>query len=395
MIEGRISTASGRLVRLGFQDPDRAADALQRLGDAGRGLLHLVATTADPDLALQALADLAERVEEPDRMLDRLADDEGTAMRLLSVLGASAALGDHLRRHPEHWRDLTDPMLGTTRPPAFAVRADLLRAVGAEPADASPVATLPDEEAVDALRVTYRRLLVRLASRDLSHGVGVEDVAAQLADLATAALRAALAVALAGVRRMPGGRLAVIAMGKTGGAELNYVSDVDVVFVAEPADATTTRAGRTSSPRPDAHRAGEACFPVDANLRPEGRQGALVRTLAGHVAYYQRWAKTWEFQALLKARPVAGDPELGKAYVEAIAPMVWSAAERADFVADVQAMRRRVERAHPRRRGRPGDQARPRRPARRGVRRPAAPARARPRRRDDPLPGARSAPSRT
>ena len=89
--------------------------------------------------------------------------------------------------------------------------------------------------------------------------------------------------------------------------------------------------------------AGEACFPVDANLRPEGRQGALVRTLDGHVAYYKRWAKTWEFQALLKARPVAGDPELGKAYAEAVAPMVWTAAGRPDFVADVQAMRRRVE----------------------------------------------------
>jgi [glutamine synthetase] adenylyltransferase / [glutamine synthetase]-adenylyl-L-tyrosine phosphorylase len=130
----------------------------------------------------------------------------------------------------------------------------------------------------------------------------------------------------------------VIAMGKTGGAELNYVSDVDVVFVAEPADAGTTRLASRMM-----RIAGEACFPVDANLRPEGRQGALVRTLDGHVAYYKRWAKTWEFQALLKARPVAGDPELGKAYAEAVAPMVWTAAGRPDFVADVQAMRRRVE----------------------------------------------------
>ena len=88
---------------------------------------------------------------------------------------------------------------------------------------------------------------------------------------------------------------------------------------------------------------GESCFEVDANLRPEGRQGALVRTLDGHVTYYKRWAKTWEFQALLKARPIAGDPELGKAYAEAVAPMVWSAAGRPDFVGDVQAMRRRVE----------------------------------------------------
>ena len=85
-----------------------------------------------------------------------------------------------------------------------------------------------------------------------------------------------------------------------------------------------------------------ALFPVDPNLRPEGRDGPLVRTLASHVAYYQRWAKTWEFQALLKARPVAGDLELGQAYLDALSPMVWQASRRPNFVADVQAMRRRV-----------------------------------------------------
>ena len=81
---------------------------------------------------------------------------------------------------------------------------------------------------------------------------------------------------------------------------------------------------------------------MDPNLRPEGRDGPLVRTLASHLAYYERWAKTWEFQALLKARPVAGDRELGQAYLDALGPMVWQAAQRPNFVADVQAMRRRV-----------------------------------------------------
>jgi glutamate-ammonia-ligase adenylyltransferase len=168
--------------------------------------------------------------------------------------------------------------------------------------------------------------------------LAVDDVGRLLAALAEAALRAALAVALAEIGDSDPGRLAVIAMGKCGGRELNYVSDVDVVFVAEPADTATTRLASRAM-----RVAGDSCFPVDANLRPEGRQGALVRTLDGHVSYYRRWAKTWEFQALLKARPVAGDPELGAAYAEAVAPLVWNATEREDFVADVQAMRRRVE----------------------------------------------------
>src|SRR6202012_3067926 len=69
--------------------------------------------------------------------------------------------------------------------------------------------------------------------------------------------------------------------------------------------------------------------------------------LASHVAYYQRWAKTWEFQALLKARPVAGDLPLGHAYADTLGPMVWQAARRENFVEDVQAMRRRVEQSLP------------------------------------------------
>ena len=136
----------------------------------------------------------------------------------------------------------------------------------------------------------------------------------------------------------PPPRLAVIAMGKCGARELNYVSDVDVIFVGEDAGPVTTRVAGEMM-----RLASDAFFEVDAGLRPEGKQGALVRTLDSHIAYYQRWAKTWEFQALLKARPAVGDAELGQRYVAALMPMVWTACEREDFVAEVQAMRRRVE----------------------------------------------------
>ena len=89
-------------------------------------------------------------------------------------------------------------------------------------------------------------------------------------------------------------------MGKCGARELNYVSDVDVIFVGENADPVTTRVAGEMM-----RLASEAFFEVDAALRPEGKAGALVRTLDSHVAYYQRWAKTWEFQALLEG-PAGG-----------------------------------------------------------------------------------------
>ena len=343
--------STGRLARLGFEDPERAQRLCAELGAVAEPLVPLVARSADPDLALTALVALAEAAEDRDALLQEAADDEGTSMRLLSVLGASQALGDHLRRHPEHWHELCDPTLGSTRPAAYAVRASLLRAVGAGPDDEHPTATLQHPAAMDALRVEYRRLLLRLAARDLAHHVGVDDAAAELADLAAGTLEAALAVARAKVGEASRTcRLAVIAMGKCGGHELNYVSDVDVIFVAEPVEGAAdqpamraaTQLASTLMQVCSEHTREGTIWPVDANLRPEGSSGPLVRSLASHQGYYERWAKTWEFQALLKARAVAGDLELGREYDALISPMVWSATERDGFVEEVQSMRRRV-----------------------------------------------------
>lgn len=351
MTSGRVATAAGQLARLGFEDAEGSAGSFARLGPSAGTLVHLVAATADPDQAAALLADLADAVEDRGELISGLVDDEGTAMRLLCVLGASLALGRHLLRHPEHWRDLTDPHLGSTRPTAAAMRAELMAAVGADPTAAVPVSGGRDAPCVDALRVTYRRLLLRLAARDLTHDVALDDVAAELSDLAAGTLDAALAVARARVGEAAAGvRLAVVAMGKCGGHELNYASDVDVIFVSETADGgedptalrTATALASNLMTICSNHTAEGTLWPVDAGLRPEGRSGPLVRTLASHEGYYHRWAKTWEFQALLKARAVAGDLALGREYTELVAPLVWSASQRPGFVTDVQAMRRRV-----------------------------------------------------
>jgi glutamate-ammonia-ligase adenylyltransferase len=212
----------------------------------------------------------------------------------------------------------------------------------------------------DALRIAYRNALLGIAARDIGAAlkddatVTYDQTAADLSDLATATLEAALAVARAELPEdAPPARLAVIAMGKCGARELNYVSDVDVVFVAAAPDGTdpdqehlalrtaTQLAATMMRVCSDTTSEG-TIWQVDANLRPEGKNGPLVRTLNSHIAYYERWAKTWEFQALLKARAAAGDPDLGAKYVEAVTPLVWAASRREGFVADVQAMRRRV-----------------------------------------------------
>ncbi|MDX1893308.1 bifunctional [glutamine synthetase] adenylyltransferase/[glutamine synthetase]-adenylyl-L-tyrosine phosphorylase [Mycolicibacterium sp. 050158] len=322
--------------RLGLVEPPARAD-LDRLGwntDAHVELLWSLSRSPDADLALRAMVRLADALEDDwDELNHELVKDRGLRGRLFGVLGSSLALGDHLVAHPQSWHLLA----GRVTLPAAAE----LHRMFAELAETS------SDPAV--LRVLYRDRLLVLAGQDLAPTVENEPVlpfptvGAHLSDLADAALGAALIVATRTVCQgpkedLPAPRLAVIAMGKCGARELNYVSDVDVIFVGEKADAVATRvAGELM------RFAADAFFEVDAALRPEGKHGQLVRTLESHVAYYQRWAKTWEFQALLKARPAVGDPELGEQYMAALMPMVWAACEREDFVAEVQAMRRRVE----------------------------------------------------
>ncbi|SEM08393.1 glutamate-ammonia-ligase adenylyltransferase [Streptacidiphilus jiangxiensis] len=360
----RRSSPAGRLVRRGFTDPEAAAARLAEPALAAHAadsvLLDALAATADPDQALKGLAGLVEAcADEAERhaLLDTLTTAKPLRDRLLGVLGASAALGEHLSRHPHDWHELVTFELHDIHPGPEEFVRRLYRHIWEEQ---------PGIPRADALRTGYRRLLLSIAARDLTGTADLGQTAAELADLAGATLQAALDIA---AEEDPDAaracRLAVIAMGKCGGRELNYVSDVDVVFVAEPrqivdgesADpetvdpdtalkAATRLASRMMRLCSDSTREG-TIWQVDANLRPEGKNGPLVRTLASHLAYYQRWAKTWEFQALLKARPVAGDAALGHEYLQAVTPMVWQASQRENFVQDVQQMRRRVVEAIP------------------------------------------------
>ncbi|MEJ5915823.1 bifunctional [glutamine synthetase] adenylyltransferase/[glutamine synthetase]-adenylyl-L-tyrosine phosphorylase [Pseudokineococcus sp. 1T1Z-3] len=330
----------------------------QTLGtqEAAEELLGLLAAAADPDAALRAVARLAEDGSSP--ALALLAEPGDARGRLVAVLGASTALADGLVRHPGDVEVLREP---DVRVEPQVLRAEMLRAVGADPgaappggtSDGGPVAAA--EATGDDLRRAYRRRLLSLAGRDLAapdpeRRVG--DVGRELADLAAAALEGALALARRDVgEEACAARLAVIGMGKCGGRELNYVSDVDVVYVVEPAEgaserqalAVGTRLARLTASHCSAFTTEGTLWPVDAALRPEGNAGPLVRTVESHRAYYERWASTWEFQALLKARHVAGDAHVAQAYLDAVRPGIWTAAQRPGFVGDTQAMRRRIE----------------------------------------------------
>jgi glutamate-ammonia-ligase adenylyltransferase len=336
----RDQTTLTELARLGFADLGAASERLDDLDSPG--LLQHFAAAADPDQALRLLVRLREHAP---TQTSALLGDEDAAGRLVRVLGASSGLGEYFQRCPDQLVALREPLEAPLPPAEY--EADLLGSVGGFAGEAAWV----------ALRVRYRYHLARLTAWDLVQVdplAAVSTVAAALADLAGAALGASLGLARQESAFPPAEvastHLAIIGMGKAGARELNYVSDVDVIFVGEGDDSLTsdraveiaTRLAMQTMRGIQDLSTEPGLWEVDANLRPEGKDGALVRTLDSHVAYYERWANSWEFQALLKARPLAGDLELGARYVAAVAPMVWSSASRENFVESVQRMRERV-----------------------------------------------------
>ena len=233
----------------------------------------------------------------------RLEDDDHLRAALVAVTAASRFLTELC---------MSDPL-------AIEVLTDLERRSG-----------------IDAIGGDLRRWkrleLLRIAARDL---LGLDDLPAVGAALSTMA-RDVLDHAVRAVGASAEG-LAVIGMGKLGGSELNYSSDVDIVFVGSGPPDDDARAARAVL---DAVR---GCFRVDVDLRPEGRDGPLVRTLDSYGAYWDRWAKTWEFQALLKASPVAGDPVLGRRFHAAAQERLWQRPFTADDLRYVRAMKARAE----------------------------------------------------
>jgi glutamate-ammonia-ligase adenylyltransferase len=180
-----------------------------------------------------------------------------------------------------------------------------------------------------ALVAWKKRETLRIAARDLTGLDDLEQVGWNLAAMAEDLLNSAC-------RLSGAGRIAVIGMGKLGASELNYSSDIDLLFVGEGGL-------EDNAPARGVIDIARQALRVDTALRPEGRAGALVRTLASYRSYWDRWARPWEFQALLKARFVAGNAELGREFEAAASERVWEQRMDVDAIAELRAMKARSE----------------------------------------------------
>jgi glutamate-ammonia-ligase adenylyltransferase len=332
--------ADERLFALGYDRPPRVRDAIAKMTfGAGRrakvmrailpGVLAWAAETPQPDEALIRLADVVAHLDSLPHLLAVLRDEPPVVELLCKALGTGSVLAGMLEREPTLIGALAGDRPADLRDQAVAL---VRRAASAG-------------DAASALRRFTDAEFLRIAAHDLSAGEDPKvfvDGAARLSDLADAALESALDAARREVDA--DGSFTIVAMGRLGGRELSYASDLDVMFVYEdPKDARLQYADIAERVMQFLGSV-PPIFKVDAELRPEGRNGAIVRSLDFFLEYYERWAQLWEFQALIRARHAAGDPALTQRLIGFVAPRVFRGELTQRELAETRHIKARIER---------------------------------------------------
>nr|MCU0298087.1 bifunctional [glutamine synthetase] adenylyltransferase/[glutamine synthetase]-adenylyl-L-tyrosine phosphorylase [Candidatus Nanopelagicales bacterium] len=334
--EARLApeAAEQRLRALGYQDPRGALRHLESLtnGVSRRAaiqrtllpvLLGWFADCPDPDAGLLGFRRVSDALGATPWYLRLLRDESQTAHAMAHVLASSRYATDLLLRSPDAVQILADPEQLRPRPAPEIAKEALTAALR----------QVDPESSIAAIRATRRRELFRVSATDVLGRLRVDDVGPALSNIADATIQAALAVASAFVRHGEHSaeeliEFVVIGMGRYGGQELGYGSDADVIFVYRSRDGVEEQVASDVAlgvanelRRLLALPSDDPPIEMDADLRPEGRNGPLVRSLASYAAYYARWSSAWEAQALLRARPVAGSPALQGAFLEVIDPI--------------------------------------------------------------------------
>lgn len=333
--------AAARLTAFGFTDLDRTRQAVTELT---RGLtrssrlmqqllpllLDWLSESPDPDVGLLGLRHLASGTQRSTALATAFRESPEVARRLCLLLGTGKLLGGLFARNP----DLV-PLLGDAHKLALRTRTELVDAAVA----AAGWRTDVGEQRLALKRLTDRELL-RIGSNDVLDLADVPTVGAALTAMAEAVLAAAIDVT---GQPLP---FAVVALGRFGGAELSYASDLDVIFVyngSTPSDFAAAESLAESLMR-FVGQGVPRLYRMDAGLRPEGKQGPLARSVEAYRTYFERWAQPWERLAMTRARPVAGNLDLGNRFLEAMRPLIWRDGLADDDRREIRAIKARVER---------------------------------------------------
>ena len=353
----QAKTVAQQLLRQhGFRDPASvaagiarlAADEMERpsLRKIFPHLMRACIAAADPDRALLNFERLADALPHPSMFYQYLHTAPDRLDLLVKVFAHSQALTDTLARNAAYFHFLIAPATLRAPRPKSWLAAELDRLL------------MPVRQArgkYDVIRHFRRREMLRIGVRDLSGAAPVEETTLELSNLADVCLQAVYTIAFGKLCRefkTSGVRFAVIGMGKLGGHELNYSSDVDVIFVYDEEGQLTPSLSKHDFCR----KLGEeivrevgaksdegTIFRIDLRLRPEGSSGPLARSLESCENYYAEWGETWERMALIKARCVAGDAALGDEFVQMVQPFVYSRNAGAQVVQQMAAIKQRIE----------------------------------------------------
>ncbi len=358
------------LADAGIADAVRADKNIQLLAGRGAGheafrkilphALECLREVADPDSALNNWERLVGALRERKSHFDRLIEGPESLDILLKVMGASQYLAEILIRRPRLFHEIIENNSWRTTVDDDSLRRDLSARLAKEPDYDSKLAIL---------RGFKQRHMLGVGARDICGAASLEQTLKEMTSLAEACVQAALEVAEAEVRKRYGVPMAaenaaqeasavIIAFGKLGGRELNYSSDIDLMFMYSHEGETRAEDGAESVSNQQyfsklaekcidllvRHTDQEHLFRVDMRLRPMGSKGPLVSSFDAHLYYYESFGEWWERQALLKARPVAGDKELAWRFFEEIRPFIYPKYIDHRGIGELQGLKRRIER---------------------------------------------------
>ncbi len=321
------------LTSIPFADPRAAEDSLRRIASKNSGfeaisstLLIALASAADPDRSLVNFERFAENYGPG--LMPVLSENPRVIEILVTLFSASQFLTEILLRAPRSLSLLLDRQELTRRKTIEQIQAE---------ADAAARSSAP----TDALRSYQKNELLRIGASDFLDLYDLPAVVSQISRLAIALIRACLTLASKQTGISSDG-FTVLAMGKLGGRELNYSSDIDLLFVTRDNSVDTLPLAQKLIANLSAATAHGFLYRVDMRLRPWGKDGPLVPTLAGYLKYLENHARPWEKQALLKIRPIAGDLSLGEQLREAAHPYIYGLPPE-EVRAGVFAMKQRTE----------------------------------------------------
>ncbi|HZZ80800.1 MAG TPA: bifunctional [glutamate--ammonia ligase]-adenylyl-L-tyrosine phosphorylase/[glutamate--ammonia-ligase] adenylyltransferase [Gemmataceae bacterium] len=359
---GSLEQAKKILYDWNIHDIERGQNNLVRLGetlgvDALGELCHplgrLLPRCADPDMALNNLERYFTNAgAEP---LPTLMESRARTLEtILQLFSSSQFFSDLLITNPDFLEQLRIPLRSSPS------RAEMLEQLRSEVS-----AAYEDSNVLRAFRRFRQRQMLRIGTNDIIRDRPLEEITRDISRVADTSLEVALETALRNIGRRFGepysmsgerSRCVILGFGKLGGKELNYSSDIDLMFLYDE-EGQSRGKGVTVLSNDDyfarvcsevvrllsaSTDAGQA-YRVDLRLRPEGHRGPLARSLASTLSYYDTLGRTWERQALIKVRPVAGDAKLGEEFIKAIEPFVYRKYLTVAEINEIKALKRRIE----------------------------------------------------